>query len=333
MNKRLVFIIFLILFILFFDVVQAKSLFSEKTNNLERLVNQNTDGDVRRLILDILHGEKNDIDIIKLISDRLFPDIKNNIKQIVSILIICILYTILKSVQNSFKNSTVAKASFMVFFLSIVSLTVKNMEDVLFYAVDIIHKATTFSEAILPIMLTTLVSMGYVSFAATLSPKMIFATVFSSEFLKNIILPIANVYIMISIIANMDDRLNLRRLQNVSKSIILWSVVLGLVIFTGIVSVEGFTSVSVDNVAAKSIKYTVGNFVPFVGKILSDAADTLASSLGLIKNITTVVGLLFFIFMVGVPLLKILALSLMFRITAALAEVISDARFSKFLED
>jgi len=201
----------------------------------------------------------------------------------------------------------------------------QNLKDILLYANEVIQKGNSFVEAIFPILISTLATMGYATYAASLSPKIVFALVFSSEFLKNIILPIVNVYIVISILSNIDGgRFNLRRLLSFLKTVLLWSIVIGLVVFTGIVSIEGFTGATVDNLVAKSIKYTVGNFVPFVGKILSDAADTLAGSLGIIKNTISVVGLLTLLFIVGVPLLKILIISLLFRLTAAFVGIISD---------
>ncbi|WAM32567.1 stage III sporulation protein AE [Caldicellulosiruptor naganoensis] len=195
-------------------------------------------------------------------------------------------------------------------------------------------KEVTLQKLLFPILLSTLATMGYATYAASLTPKIIFALVFSTEFLKNIISPLVNIYIIISILSNIDSgRFNLRRLLNFLKTILLWSIVIGLVMFTGIVSIEGFTGVAVDNLVAKSIKYTVGNFIPFVGKILSDAADTLASSLGIIKSTISVVGLLTLLFVVGIPLFKILIISLLFRLAAAFVGIISDSRFAQFLDD
>lgn len=46
--------------------------------------------------------------------------------------------------------------------------------------------------------------------------------------------------------------------------------------FVGIMTVRGITSKSIDEVTAKTAKFAVDNFVPVVGKSLSDAVATVA---------------------------------------------------------
>lgn len=333
MKRKLFAIIAFVYFITIFNITFANNIFDEQSREIKKIISDNSDGDITSYITSAIEGKKNNKNISEIIKKRLFSDLEQVSNQILSIIVVCLIYTILMNIQNAFKNSSVSKATFLVFFLSIVSITIQNLKNILAYANEIIQRSVNFSEALLPIILSLLASMGYVTYSTVISPKVLFAIVFSSEFIKNIIVPIVNVYLLISIIVNLDNRFNLRRLLNILKSVILWSIVIGLVIFTGVVSVEGFTGATVDNVAAKSIKYTVGNFVPFVGKILADAADTLAGSLSIIKNTSTVAGLLFLILVVGVPLFKILMLSFIFRLTAAVVEIVSDSKFARFLDD
>ncbi|WP_271629811.1 stage III sporulation protein AE [Caldicellulosiruptor sp. DIB 104C] len=332
--KKVIALAFFISLILGCEFCQASKISQSYIEKTKHIVNKTAENDVKDYIDGVLNGRKLNIEIFRLIKDKLFSEIDATLKQIATILVVTLIYTLIYSVQNSLKNQGLGKTTFLAFFLTLSTIVLQNLKDVLLYANEVIQKGNSFVEAIFPILISTLATMGYATYAASLSPKIVFALVFSSEFLKNIILPIVNVYIVISILSNIDGgRFNLRRLLSFLKTVLLWSIVIGLVVFTGIVSIEGFTGVTVDNLVAKSIKYTVGNFVPFVGKILSDAADTLAGSLGIIKNTISVVGLLTLLLIVGVPLLKILIISLLFRLTAAFVGIISDSRFAQFLDD
>lgn len=332
-KKFIAFVVFVSL-VLVCEFCQASKITQSYVEKTKQIIEETGNYDVKDYIENILKGKKISSEIFKFIKNKVFSEIGMTLKQIVTILIIALMYTVLYSVQSSLKNQGIGKATFLAFFLVLSTIILQNLKDMLLYANEIIQKGNSFVEAILPVLISTLAAMGYTTYAASLSPKVIFALAFSSEFLKNIVLPVVNVYIVISILSNIDNsRLGLRRLLGFLKTVLLWSIVIGLVMFTGIVSVEGFTGAAVDNLVAKSIKYTVGNFVPFVGKILSDAADTLAGSLGIIKNTISVVGLFTLLLIVGVPLLKILVISLLFRLVAAFVGIISDPRFAQFLDD
>jgi len=332
--KKIIVLAIFISLILGCEFCQASKISQRYIEKTKQIVNETAEDYTKDYIDSILNGRKINIDIVGLIKDKLFPEIHSTLKQIAIILVVTLIHTLIYSVQTSLKNQGLGKATFLAFFLTLSTIVFQNLKDILLYANEVIQKGNSFAEAIFPILISTLATMGYVTCAASLSPKIIFALVFSSEFLKNIISPLVNIYIVISILSNIDSgRFNLRRLLNFLKTVLLWSIVIGLVMFTGIVSIESFTGAAVDNLVAKSIKYTVGNFVPFVGKILSDAADTLAGSLGVVKNTISVVGLLTLLLVVGVPLFKILIVSLLFRLTATFVGIISDSRFAQFLDD
>ena len=57
-----------------------------------------------------------------------------------------------------------------------------------------------------------------------------------------------------------------------------------LTIFLTVVSVQGASSAVVDGVTIKAAKFITGNFVPVVGKMFTDATDTVISASLLVKN-------------------------------------------------
>jgi len=264
---------------------------------------------------------------------NILEQINNTVSDLSMILLITLIFTILHHIQMSFKIYEVSKATYCVFFLSIVAIVIKNLNSVLLLGINIVNNITTFVEVLIPLIMSILISSGYVTYSTVISPLVALSVVISSEIIKNVIVPIASIYLLLSIMANFDQQFNLKRMLSFIKTIIMWLIVFGLVIFTGIISVEGWTGASIDNFSAKALKYTIGNFVPYVGKILSDAADTIAGSLGIIKNTSTVFGIIAIIIIIGLPLAKILIISFGFKLTAALVEIYSDKKFAQFLND
>ncbi|MEZ0535746.1 stage III sporulation protein AE [Caldicellulosiruptoraceae bacterium PP1] len=304
-------------------------------NKLKKISEKFSNDDFYKNISEgILSNKKQDkAFLIKNIVNNIFKEIDLTFSQVLIIMIICLIYSILFNVQNSFKTAEVSKATFYAFLLVIVTIVLKNLEGVLKLTYSTLSKSTSFIESLTPIVLTVLASSGYITYATVINPLIAFSVVFSSQILLNLVTPISSIYLLISIIANIDERVNLKKLLGFIKTLILWCAIFGLAVFTGLISVEGFTGASVDNFTAKSIKYTVGNFVPVVGKILSDAADAIAGSLSLVKNTTTVFGLVFLLLIIGIPLLKILIISFVFRLASSLIEIYSDKKFAQFMSD
>ena len=57
-----------------------------------------------------------------------------------------------------------------------------------------------------------------------------------------------------------------------------------LTIFLGVLSVQGTATAVADGIAVKTAKFVTGNFIPVVGRMFTEAADTVISASGLLKN-------------------------------------------------
>ena len=78
----------------------------------------------------------------------------------------------------------------------------------------------------------------------------------------------------------------------------------------------------------KTAKFAIDNFIPIVGKAFSDAIASVAGYSLIIKNAISAVGLIIIIIMTLYPVIKILLNSIVFKLTAALIEPISDKRIT-----
>ena len=57
-----------------------------------------------------------------------------------------------------------------------------------------------------------------------------------------------------------------------------------LIIFVGILSLEGTLAANVDGIVAKTTKSIVSTTVPVVGKLIGDAADSVIGATAITKN-------------------------------------------------
>lgn len=80
-----------------------------------------------------------------------------------------------------------------------------------------------------------------------------------------------------------------------------------------------------DGVTLRTAKYITGNFVPVVGKMFSDAADTVIGASLLVKNAVGMAGVLILLLIVIFPAVKILTLAFIYNLSAAIMQPLGNS--------
>lgn len=96
--------------------------------------------------------------------------------------------------------------------------------------------------------------------------------------------------------------------------------------FTAVVTIRSNTSATFDEVAVKSAKFAVDNFIPVVGKCLSDAVTTVAGYSLILKDAVSVAGLIILFLICIFPLIKIILIALIYKFVSAVMEPIVDRK-------
>ena len=86
-----------------------------------------------------------------------------------------------------------------------------------------------------------------------------------------------------------------------------------IIIFIGILNMEGTLSASVDGLTGKFAKTVVSNAVPVVGKLISDATDSVIGSISVTQNAVGIIGILVIAVIAIVPIIKSFIFMIMFR--------------------
>ena len=154
-----------------------------------------------------------------------------------------------------------------------------------------------------------------------------------STFVKNIILPLIFFGAILNLINYISSKVQIYKLAGLIKQATV--VLLGFVmtIFLGIMTIQGVAASSFDGVTARTAKYAVDNLIPIIGGFLSDAVDTIIGCSLLIKNAIGAFGLFFLFIIILFPLIKIVALILIYKLSSAMIEPIADGRIVDSLND
>lgn len=286
---------------------------------------------VKQLIRDIAMGNVsfNIKEIFERVLKFFFKEVYLNLEIIIKVIILVLLCALLQNLKSSFGNDGVGEIAFYSCYIFIAAILIKHFLDVLNLGKAVINNLVIFMQAFIPTLFTLLITTGNITASTVLQPSIIFSIEIISTLIKNLILPLILFYTVLAIVNNISDKVQVSKLADLIKNVGTWLIVIFLTIFISILSLQSKITSIADGVGTKAAKFAVSTFVPIVGKVLSDAVETVVGYSILIKNSISVVGMIVIILICLVPVIKIFALIVIYKLTAALIQPISDERIVK----
>jgi len=271
--------------------------------------------------------------ILNRVVKYLLSEIFLNVDVLIKIVILAIICAILKNLQNSFLSESVGELAFFVCYIVIVSVLMISFSSAMNMCMSIIDSMVSFMHSIIPLLMTLLISSGNISSAGVFQPILIMLVEVGATVIKNFFIPLIFLVTVLNIVNNISDKVQLTKLAGFLKQICTWGIGFLLTVFIAVVSIQGSMGAVVDGVTSKTAKFALGTFIPVVGKYLADAADTVVGCTLVIKNASGLIAMLGIIIICLAPLLKILALIVLYRLACAFVEPISDKKITNCLSD
>ena len=293
------------------------------------------DIDLKIFMKDLIKGEKNILDLFdkENIKMLFFDELKGNIKVAMTILVLALLSSILKSLDNSFSSNAVSQITTYIVFITMVSLTLIGFKDVLEICNNTIDSTIGIMQVIMPILIALLALMGCPITSAVLNPIFIGGVAFINVIFKKFIFVSISIAFAILVVNNISKHIKLKKLSSFIKQINLVCIGAMSTIYLGLVSIQGLYVTSVDNFTVKTAKFAIGNFIPVVGGFVSDSVDILLSSSQLIKGVFGGIGLIVLVGICLVPVTKIASIILVYKVSAIAVEPIGEDSISSFLNE
>ncbi|NLY43494.1 MAG: stage III sporulation protein AE [Clostridiaceae bacterium] len=264
--------------------------------------------------------------VFKNILNLFMKEVYLNIRIMLQLIVLTILCGLLTNLQSAFENESVSQVAFFTCYIILVGVMVRSFT----YAIDlgrkVIENMVMFMQSMVPTLMTLLISTGNITSASIFQPALLFAVQIIGAVIKNFLIPVLFFVTALSMVNNISDKFHVSKLIEFLKQTGKWALGILLTGFVGVVTVQGLASSVVDGVGSKTAKFAVGNFIPVVGGILSDAVDTVISCSLILKNAVGIMGLIVIVLICAVPIIKILALIAIYRITGAVIEPVSDKR-------
>ncbi|NMA92224.1 MAG: stage III sporulation protein AE [Firmicutes bacterium] len=247
-----------------------------------------------------------------------------NIRLFGQLLFLSVAAAFLKNLETAFGREQVATLTRAIIFVVLIGVVMYSFGSALNLARDTVGKMVDFSLALLPTLIALLASLGSLASSAIFHPLVIFTINFFGTFIRQAILPLILLSAVLALANQFSPRIKVGRLADLLRDISGWGLGLCVTLFTGIFAVQGVAGTVTDAVSLRAAKYMTTALVPVVGKMLADSVETVAGASLILKNGIYLAGVAILLLQLIFPLIKLLALIVIYRLTAALVQPLGE---------
>ncbi|HAA25157.1 MAG TPA: stage III sporulation protein AE [Ruminiclostridium sp.] len=265
--------------------------------------------------------------------DTVIGEIRQNFGLILKLIMIIFLTAMVKNLQSSFAESAVGELAYFSCYGAIVTMIALGFQTVLQYArevLDTIDKITGFA---VPALLALLISSGNIVSGSALQPVLLFAIQGTVKILRDVFLPLCLLSGILYIVSGLSDRIKITGMADLIKQIVAWGLAGVLTVYGSAAMIQGAVGGTIDGAVSKTAKTAISTIIPVAGKYMADAADTILSCALVIKNAAGIATMIITLAVCIIPVLKILAIALLYQFAAAIVEPFAEERLYDCLSD
>lgn len=290
---------------------------------------------MEELVGDVARGDKvfSVSGIINKGTGLLWGEIRNTLKVLIFIPVLAVLCTYLTNIQGSFPNHSTADTAFYVCYLMIAGILAAAFLGVVDCGKGFIQNISVFMRTIVPVLLAAMLASGAVVSVTTFELVLLGIIETVQWLVENVFIPLVMMTAALGTVNNLSETVNVGKLVQFMNKILKWGIGIVMTLFVGVMGLQGIVSGNADMLTVRLTKFATSNLVPMVGGALAETVETVMNCSAVIKNAIGVTGIIAVILVGAVPIIKVAACLIMFRLCAALIQPISDVRITKCISE
>lgn len=280
--------------------------------------------DLEDISQNLITGKNTDYSsLVQKILDLFAKEILTSLKSGIAILIVIVLVGIFSSLEID-KQSSVNKTVYVISSIVIVTILAENYVSVLESYRKTISVLTNIMQTITPFVMIVMVASGKIVSSNLIQPIILFIASLVGTLINYIVVPFVTISIVMKIVSMFGGKIRLNKLGELFSKSGLWITGVVFTLFLSVISVKGSITTSVDNVIVKTSQTAVSNFIPVVGKFVSDSLESIMGATEVIGKTAGVIGIIVMCVISLTPIVQMLVIFVSHKILAALAETLTD---------
>lgn len=199
-------------------------------------------------------------------------------------------------------------------------------------AVEAISGGANFMLSFIPVFAGVMTASGQPVSAGVYNIALFGAAEVTAQLAAQVLTPMLTMFLAFSVICALAPGLNLGATASLIQKTASWVLGFLMTLFVGFMTVQGIIGGSADSVTLKTVKFLAGSFIPVVGSALGDAAASVQSCVGLLKNGVGVFGILAVTFIYLPVVLESLIWQLILSLCGAFGDLFGLTQVSSILK-
>ncbi len=216
--------------------------------------------------------------------------------------------------------------------LAVTAVAVADVNSLMGMGAGALDDMRSFANVLLPAVAAVTAATGAITGAAARQ----MAAVLFSDVLMNLIdgllVPVLYGYIAASVAWAAVGNEGLKRLAALLKWVVTTVLTAVMLAFVGYLTAGGVIAGTADTASVKAAKFAISGAIPVVGGILSEAAETVLASAGVLKGTVGVFGMITVLAICLLPTLELAVHYLAYKVVAALASAVGQGRVHALVE-
>ena len=261
-----------------------------------------------------------------------FSEFIANGQLIRQLLVVAILGALMSALSEAFTHKSSSNTGFFVTYLMAAILAISSF----YLSVQILTSVTDLVNnimlAALPVMIGLITMSGNFIGAASFHPILFFALQLIAQFISNIFIPLVLSAAALDVASQLSpEGKSLDKLAEILRKVADWTLKGLVAVFAFLLTLQRITAPITSNLALQTSRNMLGA-VPVVGNAFTAAMDTVVSFSQVARSGVLVALVLVLCAALIAPLVKILVMASIYKITAAFLQPIADSRLTALMD-
>jgi stage III sporulation protein AE len=270
--------------------------------------------------------------VINVLKETIFSEFESHRYALLAIFTIAIFTAIFSAMGSIFESHQIADMSYYAMFLLLFTLLIQTFSVTSKVAYDTINNLVDFMRALIPAYSLSVGMASGASGAAAFAAIAIFMISFATECILKIMLPMIQIFMILSLVNHLAGGDYLKQITELLKSIILFLSKTMIGVAVGINFIQGMIAPVIDSVK-KGVLTKAVSMIPGMGGITDSVTEVVMGSAILVKNGIGIAGLMILVLACMSPLLKLLVFYLMYKGTAAVLSPIAHKNITEGISE
>ena len=267
----------------------------------------------------------------KLVKEQIGYAFSSCRSNLIHMIILALMAALFSNFSNVFQNKQISEMSFYVIYLMLIALAVNSFQVVIDWVGNGVDAIAGFMSVFCPVYFVA-VSAAKGSMTAVAFYNLVLLLIWLVELIiSNFLLPVIHVYIMIRVLNHLSEEDYLSKFAELLEITVSWVLKTFVAGIVGINLVQGLINPAIDTVKRSAITRGA-EAIPGIGDALGGTAEVVAGTAVLIKNGIGMAGAVVCFALCIVPLIQVALIVLMYKLSAAVIQPISDKRVIGCLE-